>query len=391
MVERVPAKVAAKAAAKRKQPDEATASGSMPILPPSKSANLELAATVAAGGDGLVVVSEKKTKEAKGGSKYKGVYADKAVASKWKSSIRINHREVHLGYYDSELEAARAYDKANLCVKGEVKNLTVEDYTDAERAAIDSCKGDIDALRKMMNVGAGSRPGTSSNRGVCREKKTKKWRAEIQINGKKESLGYHEFEEDAVKAYDRACIVLKGEDAKTNRPIEEYRSELETLRKYTFDEYQNTLQTKARKNAKFTSNFRGVRRHVHTAKQGAVSTKWRAEITKNGKKQSLGYHDTEEAAARAYDEAVKQMEGFNPSWLNFPSRGARGAAATAATTTHALPPAATQTAAGVRGVTGKSVGGVKGKKVAAAAAAAAAEAGAEHTTEQGSFLASLAD
>ena len=82
MVERVPAKVAAKAAAKRKQPDEATASGSMPILPPSKSANLELAATVAAGGDGLVVVSEKKTKEAKGGSKYKGVYADKAVASK---------------------------------------------------------------------------------------------------------------------------------------------------------------------------------------------------------------------------------------------------------------------------------------------------------------------
>ena len=82
MVERVPAKVAAKAAAKRKQPDEATASGSMPILPP---ANREpgAAATVAAGGDGLVVVSEKKTKEAKGGSKYKGVYADKAVASKW--------------------------------------------------------------------------------------------------------------------------------------------------------------------------------------------------------------------------------------------------------------------------------------------------------------------
>ena len=272
MVERVPAKVAAKAAAKRKQPDEATASGSMPILPPSIG-------EPGARGNGRRGRRrprrglEKKTKEAKGGSKYKGVYADKAVASKWKSSIRINHREVHLGYYDPELEAARAYDKANLCVKGEVKNLTVEDYTDAERAAIDSCKGDIDALRKMMNVGAGSRPGTSSNRGVCREKKTKKWRAEIQINGKKESLGYHELEADAVKAYDRACIVLKGEDAKTNCPIEEYRSEMETLRKYTFDEYQNTLQTKARKNAKFTSNFRGVRRHVHTAKQGAVSTK----------------------------------------------------------------------------------------------------------------------
>ena len=118
------------------------------------------------------------------------------------------------------------------------------------------------------------------------------------------------------------CIVLKGEDAKTNRPIEEYRSEMETLRKYTFDEYQNTLQTKARKNAKFTSNFRGVRRHVHTAKQGAVSTKWRAEITKNGKKQSLGYHDTEEGGA-GDDEAVKQMEG-STRHSSTSSRGAAG-------------------------------------------------------------------
>ena len=108
MVERVPRKVAAKAAAKRKQPDEATASGSMPILPAKQiNPNLELAATVAAGGDGLVVVSEKKTKEAKGGSKYKRVRGQ-GGGVQGKSSIRINHREVHLSYYDSELEAARA-------------------------------------------------------------------------------------------------------------------------------------------------------------------------------------------------------------------------------------------------------------------------------------------
>jgi hypothetical protein len=75
--------------------------------------------------------------------------------------------------------------------------------------------------------------------------------------------------------------------------------------------------TAARRHATWTSGYRGVRKHEHKQKGGQVSVKWRAEITVNGKKTSLGYHDTEEKAARAYDVAVRGHSGFNGLRLNF--------------------------------------------------------------------------
>mgnify|MGYP000441347068 CR=1 FL=1 len=47
-----------------------------------------------------------------------------------------------------------------------------------------------------MGVGVMAHENTCHFRGVCLEKKTGKWRAEIQISGKKESLGYHKEMED---------------------------------------------------------------------------------------------------------------------------------------------------------------------------------------------------
>lgn len=46
-----------------------------------------------------------------GTSKYVGVYFDKK-SNKWVSKITFLYRCVHLGYFDSEIEASSAYDKA---------------------------------------------------------------------------------------------------------------------------------------------------------------------------------------------------------------------------------------------------------------------------------------
>ena len=177
----------------------------------------------------------------RGGSKYKGVYRDKNVSGKYKCSIRRAEREVHLGYYGSEEEAARAYDKAHWCCKSSTKNFDISTYDAEEMAKIKEMpSNDLTELRRHLGVGLSKegKEGSSKYRGVCKEKKTQKWRAEIQIAGKKESLGYHANEMDAVRAYDRAQIVVKGDKAKTNLPIEQYDAERAKLAAYDFNEFQ---------------------------------------------------------------------------------------------------------------------------------------------------------
>jgi hypothetical protein len=53
-----------------------------------------------------------------GSSKYKGVSFD-FVNRKWKSRIQCNRKEIWIGRFDSEIEAAKAYDRAAKELYGE--------------------------------------------------------------------------------------------------------------------------------------------------------------------------------------------------------------------------------------------------------------------------------
>ena len=54
--------------------------------------------------------------------------------------------------------------------------------------------------------------------------------------------------------------------------------------------------------------------------------KWRAEITKNKKQESLGHYDTAEEAAHVYDNMVREIAGERKvTGVNFPREGERAA------------------------------------------------------------------
>ena len=377
------------------------AGGSRPAHPEPGAAHLSPGA--APESSSPPAAKKAKGKEAKGGSRFKGVYVDKAVASKWKASIRLEHKEVHLGYYENEEDAARAYDKASICAKGYPKNPPLNAYDNRARRRARARGG-----RREASRGDGYR--------APREERETGQRAPRCLSGEEDgqvARGDPDQRTQGEPRVPRRRARRRGgvrprrhrargaSGARTNRPAEEYEGEMASLLAFngSFEAYQATLQTKARRSNQYSSPFRGVRRHEHAQKRGAVSVKWRAEITVDGKKKALGYHASEKEAAAAYDAFAVTLPGFNRAWLNFPNgsgeqdadaqggaaagpprgrRRRRGRAARRrprARRSAAAAAEAPSLRAGGGGVREKSLGGTKGKKAAAAAAAAAAEGG----------------
>ena len=66
-----------------------------------------------------------------GSSKFRGVTRHKQ-RGKWQSQITRQGKNVNLGYYNAELEAAQAYDRAAVRCKGKkaVTNFDVNEYKD---------------------------------------------------------------------------------------------------------------------------------------------------------------------------------------------------------------------------------------------------------------------
>ncbi|WIA12305.1 hypothetical protein OEZ85_012361 [Tetradesmus obliquus] len=63
---------------------------------------------------------------------------------------------------------------------------------------------------------------TSKFRGVCWNKKNKRWQAAINSGGKYIYLGSFTSEGDAARQFDRAAIKIRGKKAKLNFPAKDY-------------------------------------------------------------------------------------------------------------------------------------------------------------------------
>lgn len=131
-------------------------------------------------------------------------------------------------------------------------------------------------ITASASLGSSVLPKSSKFRGVTLFRPTGKWRAQISLGGQTTSLGDHDTEHEAARAFDRAALHFKGNGyAATNFGIGEYARELPELMRMSQAELVAELRARARK-GRPVSSFRGVSRAWQ-------SSRWHAQITIAGK------------------------------------------------------------------------------------------------------------
>ena len=156
-------------------------------------------------------------------SKYRRIYYD-TNNKKWEVNI-VKEKGHFGGRYANEVDAAIAADYLSVQLYGQLAErnfpeLNIEELL-YKYQQLEIKYGSTTKEKHAMTVqGVPGKVETKSSKyvGVYFVKRRNKWAAEIRHMKNRYSLGLHEKEEDAAKAYDMKAVELYGENAKTNFP-----------------------------------------------------------------------------------------------------------------------------------------------------------------------------
>lgn len=142
---------------------------------------------------------------------------------------------VSVGYFDTEEDAARAYDRAAISLLGRsstniVTNFPLGDYVQEEipnligkdRSLVKLALRSERIKRSAPRRRHAGKQRTSRFQGVSACARRNQWQARIAVEGKITHLGYFGAEEEAARAFDRISLALHGATATTNFAANNY-------------------------------------------------------------------------------------------------------------------------------------------------------------------------
>lgn len=139
---------------------------------------------------------------------YKGVRLSTGVG-RWGAVISLNKKNIRVGTYSTQEEAARMYDMLALKIQGEFActNFPKENY---------SAEGIENAYQEACKVYSCN--NKAGYRGVCKHTKNNSWVATICVKRKTIYLGSFPSAIQAAEAYDKKAFEIHGDMAKLNFP-----------------------------------------------------------------------------------------------------------------------------------------------------------------------------
>ncbi|CAI5480603.1 unnamed protein product [Closterium sp. Yama58-4] len=177
-----------------------------------------------------------------------------------------------IGRIEAEIEKPQA----SSCVDGESSSIARQDsqiVTSGEGAVPPSDAGATKreaGKGKARRVVQRKRPANSTSkfRGVTHHCRTGRWEAHIWEEGRQVYLGGFDSEKQAALMYDIAALKMRGEDAQTNLPPEEYTKYTKEIEAVPKEELILLLRRHSKGFARGTSKYRGVTKHQKVGRGG---------------------------------------------------------------------------------------------------------------------------
>jgi prophage antirepressor-like protein len=219
---------------------------------------------------------------------YKGIYW-KEDKKKWTANLKKDYNNIFLGYYETELDGAKAYnDYATFLNQNENTHYSlneIEDYINIPR--------DIPNEKQEKEK-------SSNYIGVSYWKQRKYFVVSIKLNSKTYNLGHNDNEIECAKLYNQQALYFNETLASTYELniIPDYI----TISKNIIKEIQNSKQLNK------TSKYIGVSFNKQTKK-------YKATVVYNKKQIHIGFFENELDAAKAYNTKAEELnKEFNKKY-----------------------------------------------------------------------------